>query len=283
MCAKKSAVPVRAGARIFVAAREPNRHRQYIVGLLELRLKLQLTCGRSAREIRIRIATAPHRAREAQQHFSHFAVAGCHVAVCATLPNTQRQQKSLQFLLNCSFCNFVSRFTRAYDGALAAAQLTRADAASRAGIHPSTLSRIMAEEIDASPDHVERMLAALSDRSDRLHCLREYLLDQTPSDYRDGLAISFGLVEESTPRKHADPLQKALHALENAATEDSDLQRLIIDLAKVVSPPPRRNLQKVESQEEQIAQAELRKAERAQSLRERKQSAAGSNAEQGRG
>lgn len=92
----------------------------------------------------------------------------------------------------------------------------------------------MGEEIEASPEHVEALLTALSDRSDQLHCLREYLFDQTPADFREVLAISFGAIQEDKPRARADSLRTAIEEIENAATDDADLRRLVIDLAKVV-------------------------------------------------
>lgn len=116
--------------------------------------------------------------------------------------------------------------------------MTRADAATGAGIHPSSLTRILNDEIQPSPDIVGRLLEVLADKSDRVHCLREYLFDQTPADYRDGLIIHFGQVDDASPPRRPDSLHRALSEIEEAATEDPDLRRLVVDLAKVVGHGP---------------------------------------------
>jgi hypothetical protein len=115
--------------------------------------------------------------------------------------------------------------------------MSRADAAKVAGIHPSTLSRIMSDELGASVENVAMLLRAVPDASDRLHCLREYLFDETPDAYRDELIISFEQLDEKRPRLATDSLRGAIHALELAATTDRDLRRLIVDLAAVLARP----------------------------------------------
>ncbi len=92
----------------------------------------------------------------------------------------------------------------------------------------------MSDEISAGPEHVEKLLLALSFDADRNHCLREYIFDQTPRDYWEKLIVHFGVVHESKPRAPTDNLSAALRDLEESATSDPDLRRLLTDLAKVV-------------------------------------------------
>lgn len=139
------------------------------------------------------------------------------------------------------FTQYVSRFTRAYDGALRAAEIPKSAAAESAGIHPSTLTRIMADEIAASVEHVEKLLLVLPDFSDRLHCLREFLYDQTPPDYRDATAISFGILAESKLEGRPDGLREALDQLEKTATDDADLRALLTNLANATGKPGRKS------------------------------------------
>ncbi len=97
----------------------------------------------------------------------------------------------------------------------------------------------MSDEISASPEHVEKLLLALPDDSDRHHCLREYLFDQTPVDYREQLVVHFGMIMEEKTRGPIDNLSTALQDLEIGATTNVDLRHLLIDLAKIVGGPKR--------------------------------------------
>jgi len=151
------------------------------------------------------------------------------------------------------FSQFVSRFSRALDAALRAEGLSKANAAEVAGIHPSTVTRIMADEIQASSEHVESLLLVLTNQSDRLHCLREYLFDQTPEDYRESLVVSFGSIQEEKPRHRADPLYDALTQLEITATSDADLRTLITSLARATSKVGRKSFAANSPQSDRVA------------------------------
>lgn len=227
-----------AGAPILAAVLRPflGRH-QVQFGLLrvELALPLNLEICRSTRQLWV--PTATNRTRQADCHLEELPLGRRHVALTATLRVPQCQLKTLAKAAQLQFTQFVSRFTRAYDAALSAEGISRADAASTAGLHPSTLSRIMSDELGAAVENVERLLRALPKREDRLHCLREYLFDHTPEEYRAELVVHFGAVAEARPQR--DALRDALDALEDAATSDKDLRRLITDLARVVIRPER--------------------------------------------
>jgi hypothetical protein len=144
---------------------------------------------------------------------------------------------------DCVIRNAVSRFSRAYDSALSAAGISRATAAKIAGIHGSTLSRIMADEFAASPDSVEGLLRALTDQADRLHCLREFLFDQTPTEFWPTLVIHFSELNEPRARPPIDSLHDALQELERTATGDRELRQLLVDLAKIMARPEHRHLE----------------------------------------
>lgn len=135
----------------------------------------------------------------------------------------------------------MSRFTRALEGALRSEGISQAEAAGTAGIHPSTVSRLMKGEMDNSVEYVERLIQALPKEADRQHCLREWLFDQTPQKYWDQLTVHFGpAVHEAAPRPLNDSLTEALNTLEEASTDDVDLAQLVRKLAKVVGPTRKR-------------------------------------------
>lgn len=128
----------------------------------------------------------------------------------------------------------MSRFTRAYNAALAAAEITRTAAASLAGMKQSVLSRLLNDERPVYAEHVEQMLKAIPAR-DREHCLRAFLIDQVPEQYRERLIVNFGALEEP-PASFArhDPLSRDLHLLEREAERNPDLRKVLGNLASLV-------------------------------------------------
>lgn len=124
----------------------------------------------------------------------------------------------------------MSRFSRAYEGAIATANLTRAQAAAGAGLDASVVSRLLSGERDAQAEHVAALIGVLHSESDREHCICEFLADQCPDEYRQRLVVHFGVVRESRPRSD-DPLARNFDLLEEAATSNPDLRKLITNLA----------------------------------------------------
>jgi len=128
------------------------------------------------------VRSTADRARDVHEHFDNFGLSRRHNAKTTTLLNEQRQTKLLNTQQNCCFCNTVSNFSRAYNGALTAAGLSQADASRVSGVNTSTLSRIMSDELPASQEHVEKLLLPLASEADRHHCLCAYVIDQVPRD-----------------------------------------------------------------------------------------------------
>lgn len=124
----------------------------------------------------------------------------------------------------------MSRFSRAFEAAIKEAGLTRADAAAAAEIDASVLSRLLNDEREVTRDHVARLIAVLKHDSDREHCVREFLIDQTPPQLRERLVVHFGTMREAGQRAQ-DPLSRNLEALESAATDNPDLRKLVANLA----------------------------------------------------
>lgn len=133
----------------------------------------------------------------------------------------------------------MSRFSRAYDGALKTAGLTQAEAAGIAGYHASLVSRVLGGDSTLTSEHVEKLLMAISDVSDREHCLSEFLFDCCPADYRDKLAVSFGVIREARA-KGQDDLTGALQTLEKLAVDNDALADLLKVLVKLLTPKPSR-------------------------------------------
>lgn len=129
----------------------------------------------------------------------------------------------------------MSRFSRAYDGALKTASLTQADAAGIAGYHASLVSRVLGGDSTLTTEHVEKLLMAISDVSDREHCLSEFLFDCCPADYREKLAVSFGVIREARA-KGQDDLTGALKTLEKLAVDNDALADLLKVLVKLLAP-----------------------------------------------
>lgn len=130
----------------------------------------------------------------------------------------------------------MSRFSRAYDAALQQSNLTRGQAAATAGLDASVVSRILNDDRPATPEHVSALVRALSNVSDREHCVIQFLIDQCPEDLRERLHVTFGSHRELRPPPE-DSLARHLAALELAATDNPDLRKLFANLAALMSAP----------------------------------------------
>lgn len=128
----------------------------------------------------------------------------------------------------------MSRFSRAYEGAISAANLTKAQAAAAAGMDASVVSRILSDERDATREHVADLIRALPDHSDRQHCVLEFLADQCPPEYRGSLVVHFGAVQESKTGR-GDSFAANLATLEREATDNPELRKLVANLVKIFS------------------------------------------------
>lgn len=152
----------------------------------------------------------------------------------------------------------MSRFSRAFDGALKAAKLQQADAAKIAGYHTSMVSRVLKGSSALKPKHVERLLLAINNASDREHCLREFLFDCCPEDYREGLIVNYGAARESAA-KGMDGITSDISTLERLAVDNSDLEELIRRLIKILT---RNAGSKLSSSEPRAISRVLKRAER---------------------
>lgn len=127
----------------------------------------------------------------------------------------------------------MSNFHRAYAAAVEAAELSQAEIAARSGLAQSTVSRAMQGDFMPELESLGRLLMALENESDRLHCQRAYLQDHTLEEFRDRLAVSFGAVDEDRPRPK-DAISRALETLDRAAGENLPLRRLLTALAELM-------------------------------------------------
>jgi transcriptional regulator with XRE-family HTH domain len=124
-------------------------------------------------------------------------------------------------------------FTRSFSAAMATAGLNKSQVAAIAGIDQSTVSRLLNNERDVYAEHAEALVRALPNPSDRDHCLRNFLIDQCPLEYRDRLVVHFGALEEPRPKpEYRDELSADLSALELEAQRNPDLRRVLSNLAK---------------------------------------------------
>lgn len=128
----------------------------------------------------------------------------------------------------------MSRFSRAYDGALKAAGLQQADAAAIAGWHTSMISRLLNGRSALAPKHVRQLLLAIQDQADREHCLREFLFDCCPEEYRDRLIISLGAAHEARAIGR-DDISTDLAVLERLAEQNPDLRELFDILVRLLT------------------------------------------------
>jgi hypothetical protein len=128
----------------------------------------------------------------------------------------------------------MSRFARAYRAALNTADLEQAAAAEMAGYHTSMVSRLLKGRSALTTEHVKNLLLAIQNKSDREHCLREFLFDCCPEDYRAQLIITLGRAEE--PRsKGEDDITTALASLERLAVDNDDLADLLTLLVSILT------------------------------------------------
>jgi hypothetical protein len=142
-------------------------------------------------------------------------------------------------------------------------------------MHPSTLSRVLAGDFVPELQNLGKLIAVLPEESDREYCLREYLLDHTPEEYREKIAVSFGALREEKGRP-VDKLTRALQILERRATEDADMRILVFDLAKLfgdLNPrAPMARPDAVSASLTDVLQQELKRKDRTTSSRGRRKS-----------
>lgn len=150
------------------------------------------------------------------------------------MPERQVNDKTCRFGKIASTALRMSRFSRAYEGAIKAAGLTKAQAAAAAGMDASVVTRILSDERPAQPEHVAALIVALPDQSDREHCVLEFLTDQCPPALRERLRLSFGVAREA-PGKREDSLSRHLGELERAATDNPDLRKLLGNLTSLLA------------------------------------------------
>lgn len=96
----------------------------------------------------------------------------------------------------------------------------------------SVLSRLLNDERPVYAEHVAQMLNAIP-AEDREHCLRAFLIDQTPEQYRERLVVNFGTLEQAPDRRSHDPLAQDLEALEREAESNPDLRGVLGYLANL--------------------------------------------------
>lgn len=128
----------------------------------------------------------------------------------------------------------MSRFSRAYEGALKVAGLQQADVAAIAGYHTSMVSRLLNSRSALTPKHVSKLLLAISDPADQHHCLAEFLKDCCPEDFREAIIITMAQANEARA-KGADPLTTDLARLERMGVDNEDLRELISLLVSLLS------------------------------------------------
>lgn len=130
----------------------------------------------------------------------------------------------------------MSRFSRAFDGALKSATppISQAEAAAATGFHPSLVSRVLGGRSPLTPAHVSKLLGAIESEADREYCVMQFLLDCCPEDYREQLAVRVGK-SGSAKARGSDKLTQDLATLEDLATDQPDLRRLISLLLSIAS------------------------------------------------
>ncbi len=151
----------------------------------------------------------------------------------------------------------MSRFSRAFDGALKAAGLQQADAAAIAGYHTSMVSRLLKGRSALSPKHVKQLLLAIQNTADRAHCLTEFLYDCCPEDDRRQLIISLGQAHEARAVGQ-DELSNDLAALERLAENNDELKELFSILVQLLSTKHGRDVE----HEARVVDAVLTSAEK---------------------
>lgn len=135
----------------------------------------------------------------------------------------------------------MSRFSHAYRGVLKQAGISISDAARLSGIPQSSISRFLAGDRPVYAEHVAALIRALPDRSDREHCVLEFLHDQCPPELAGRLVAHFGTAQEPRmpPRNIGDDLDEAVQAIRRAARAGNVYARkVVINLARAVDPDP---------------------------------------------
>lgn len=127
----------------------------------------------------------------------------------------------------------MSNFHRAYAAAVEAAELSQAEIAARSGLAQATVSRAMQGDVVPELESLGRLLKALENETDRLHCQRAYLLDHTLEEFRERLKVSLGEPNEDRPRPK-DAISRALEILDRAAGDNLPLRRLLTALAELM-------------------------------------------------
>lgn len=130
----------------------------------------------------------------------------------------------------------MSRFTRCVENSLKSRGMTRTDLAAKAGMALPNLSRLLNDERPTYADHAAAIIRALPDTHSRLDCLRCFLLDECPDEYREQLSVTFTtgaqVAEDAAP--YRDSLAEDLAKLDKLATNNRDLRNLIRNLASLL-------------------------------------------------
>lgn len=128
-------------------------------------------------------------------------------------------------------------FIRTFNALLAQAGISQTEAALRAGMTQPTLSRLLTSKRGISAARVGQLLRVLPTEADRHHALSVFLRDQTPSDYREQLILSFGQLAERRTSVE-DNLTRALRSLHAVAEHDRDLENMLLYLASQLTDGP---------------------------------------------
>jgi transcriptional regulator with XRE-family HTH domain len=128
----------------------------------------------------------------------------------------------------------MSLFSRAYSAAIKRANCTVTQAAALSGLSQPSVSRIVSGASRPDPENLTKLFLAIP-LIDRLHCLRQYLLDHTPKEYQVRLTLSFSDEIDQEPLDKIDDLASALRFLDSEATFDAHLRTVILELARSFS------------------------------------------------
>lgn len=201
--AKKSAVPVRAGAWILVAPGEINRNGAGVAvsavpfrpHFREFNLELQ------KRLLKVEIArplTVPGVADQVVERFlsrRHTTTPNYSISSNASRKHSTKPdefgfpcEKSVSLALD---------FLRAH---LEHQQISQAEFARRCDMTPANFSEVINGTVALSARNLERLLRGFKDEQDQLEFLAAYLRDEIPKEYADRIEVSSGkrsfIVEE---------------------------------------------------------------------------------------
>lgn len=123
-------------------------------------------------------------------------------------------------------------FALALKACLERAKLTQAYLAKASGFSTAAISRIAQGSYLPEIERLGRILDAFPSIEDRRHLLVQYLLDHSPTQYRDCLVISFGAGKSNEPPK--DELSRSLDTLKRRAMESPSLRNMLIALGQVI-------------------------------------------------